>query len=235
MADSVRRWMIGTGVAAGLALGLGTSARLLESTARHDRDEGRQAATSSRGESSEVLKAIAAMRQDFERLSAEVAGLGADVGRMRRQVHALQTAEPAGEDGAAEDPNRDPATNGEEGADATARYLETLESSFKAEKPDRRWAYQAQQTILEAFAGGTHGAVGAESPADADAMTGSSVGKVECRTTLCRLEVSSESSEALGAFMHEMPRKVGRELPRMTVQPIKTADGRLETVVYLGR
>ena len=83
----------------------------------------------------------------------------------------------------------------EEMAHTDARQLETLEAELNGEKPDPAWARNAEQALHALWQGQEN--------------SGLSLVHVECRTSLCRLELdldgTSSAEESLRALMYLIP------------------------------
>jgi hypothetical protein len=250
MTTLVKRALVGMGMAGSLAVGwamsrtsmigeaLERTSMIGEALERTGKSAVEQPAMPSRDENAQVLAAIAALRQDMDRLGGKVAGLGVDVARIERQGREEGTSVAANarakEEGSRDEIAREPATA--DGASREAeRVLDAVESNFRAEKLDTAWASQVSGTIVKAFAQeeGSEAEAGAGSAEET--LLGSSLDKVECRSTSCRLEVSHSGPEAFAAFVHGLPSKVGSELPLVTFRPVSSPDGGIATVVFLSR
>lgn len=96
-----------------------------------------------------------------------------------------------------------------------------IESSFFSEPVDGAWSVEAIDTIDEATA--------------SEELAETAVFAVDCRATLCRMEVQHDDPQALAEFEQWLPRKVVDMLPRITMDRIDGIDGSVTTVVYLAR
>jgi len=110
-------------------------------------------------------------------------------------------------------------------AEATARMqqanFEAIEAGFGAEPTDAAWANKVTDLVKGAVAD-----KGAE---------GNDIQMLECRSTLCRVEVFHSTPAAKAGFLHNFAFKVGSELPELTIQPIDGADGTSISRIYLAR
>lgn len=78
-----------------------------------------------------------------------------------------------------------------------------IQRTFDAEPRDPRWAAEATAEIRDAVS--------------APELSGSRVTDIDCRTTLCRLEVEHPSETVRETFAVELPTRV-RSLPRTTTR-----------------
>jgi hypothetical protein len=127
--------------------------------------------------------------KQVEALGAEVAAVKAELARLeRRAAGATRVEVPVADAG--EQPAR--ARDG-----APRRQLETKEvaaayaAHLAGEAVDARWSAQQESAIAAAF----HG----------DVLQGSKLARVECRTSLCRMEVDHEGMEAEDRFAQAAP------------------------------
>ena len=240
MTRLVKRTLIGMGMAGSLAIGWAISGDTMVggSFERTGRNAAGQPAVPSRNENDQVLAAITALRQEMGRLGGKVTGLSAEVARIERQGRQDKTSAVA--DAQAEDdtPQDETAQGPRAAAEAnrqTERFLDTVEANFQAEKLDTKWASEVSGTIVQAFAEGDEGNSGAGAADMEETLAGSSLDKVECRSTSCRLEVSHADPEAFETFVHGLASKLGGQLPLVTIRPVNSPGGGLATVVYLSR
>jgi hypothetical protein len=110
----------------------------------------------------------------------------------------------------------------------SARPLAQLEAEHGAEPRDRAWSERAEELITRAFdadssAAGEHGA----------GLSGSEVESIDCRSTVCRVDVTHADTAALADFLHDFPSRVGSELPRVALEPRESGNDTLTTVVFL--
>jgi hypothetical protein len=101
------------------------------------------------------------------------------------------------------------------------RRVALIQATLRSEGTDIRWADQAERSIL--------------SVSENSELTGSTVGQLECRTTICRVDISHESDLAADHFsgpfltrLPNLPRAMARRYP-------SEAGGRVKTVVFLAR
>ncbi|MGH9891510.1 MAG: hypothetical protein ACREA0_05905 [bacterium] len=100
-------------------------------------------------------------------------------------------------------------------------YAQTIEASLEAETVDSAWSGSTADLIREVFA--------------ADELAGASLQDIDCRATLCRVEVQHRDEAKLRKFQHLFPFRVSQVLPRLMMHRIENADGSITTYLYLAR
>jgi len=100
-------------------------------------------------------------------------------------------------------------------------YAQAIEASLEAETVDSAWSGSTSQIIGEAFTG--------------EELAGASLQDIDCRSTLCRVEVQHRDEAKLQEFQRLFPLKVSQALPRMMMHRIDNADGSITTYLYLAR
>jgi len=98
---------------------------------------------------------------------------------------------------------------------------EANEAALQAETADTGWSGEARDLIESAVA--------------AQDLAGTSLDDVECRATLCRVEVTHKDRQAQAAFERQFIIAVVQLLPRATRQTVENDDGSSRTVLYLAR
>lgn len=169
---------------------------------------------------------IAGLRERLARLETEIAGLRrerkADV--MRVQSH----GDTMGTQGDAEELSntveQQLAAELEAAKRRNVAYLESIESTYNSEKTDGAWAQQAAAEITAAL-----------SPEEGATLAQASVQEVECRLSLCRVEVSLAGRGRMDEFLHRFHPKVAHLLPRLTIQPFERGGDSATFVIYLAR
>ena len=101
-----------------------------------------------------------------------------------------------------------------------AEYFKNFSDNVAYQNPDPAWANDAEKTIYEAV--------------DDDPMLkGSKIISVDCRSTLCRVEVYHDTEEASEKFNLEFLYKVSSKMPKGSIVRKKLADGRYKSTVFL--
>lgn len=171
---------------------------------------------------------LASLKHDIAVLKADLAGLRRLVKEQARRPRrsSRREGEVASPDPATLplDPSVDRAESENAATEDTERNqaerIDTIEANLRGERLDATWAAQASDAIKHAIAD--------------EALIGTSVQDVECRATLCRVEVVHDNLPA-AQFVQLFAMKVGPVLPRMTSQPVQKDDGTSGTLIYLAR
>lgn len=100
-------------------------------------------------------------------------------------------------------------------------YMDYIENSLQNEPIDQRWASDTRKTINQVFT--------------SEEFVGANVVDIECRATLCRVEVIHDSLQAVGDFDIWWPQKLAAILPNATVDRFTLEDGSVGTSIYLAR
>ncbi|MGQ0443644.1 MAG: hypothetical protein ACT4O2_00590 [Beijerinckiaceae bacterium] len=100
-------------------------------------------------------------------------------------------------------------------------YAQTIEASLEAEPVDSAWSGSTADRIREIFTG--------------DELAGASLQDIDCRATLCRIEVQHRDEAKLREFQRLFPLRVSQVLPRLMMHRIENADGSVTTYLYLAR
>lgn len=96
-----------------------------------------------------------------------------------------------------------------------------LEDRFAAETPDASWATTAQQEL--------HADLGRFATRDA------SVRDVQCRASMCRIELALATRDAASGFMESWLRKRTWQGPGVADNDVVGADGQPRMVMFLGK
>lgn len=98
--------------------------------------------------------------------------------------------------------------------------IQILASAFEAEPLDADWSAEAVDAI--------------ERSLDAEALAGTTAVGVECRSTICQLEVEHDNSIDVARFELWFPILTAEVAPRITLEH-EEFDGRVNTIAYLAR
>ena len=165
--------------------------------------------------------------ESLEDLRREVAQLRADLRRVQQDLeargHAPASAAPAPEE---DEELADPEPHSaDEIALLEQQQIEThalaIEARLEAETADSAWSGRTAGRILEIFTG--------------EKLGGAALQDIDCRATLCRVEVQHRDEAKLREFQHLFPFKVAQVLPRLMMHRMDNADGSITTYLYLAR
>jgi hypothetical protein len=161
-------------------------------------------------------------------LRREIAALRAEVALLRGQVLAQAVAPPE-----AEHPEDAGIDSGEgasgqaleqasrEAEQRHAERLEAIQSALLGESVDPAWSLEATGGIEQVFTRGL--------------FREARLLGVECRASLCRVEVLHQDPAELPQFTASFPAEVAAYANRMTMRQTLNEDGSVVTVLYLGR
>lgn len=177
---------------------------------------------------------------DIQSLRREVALLRDDLAAVRRRLEqlaprAVEAEQQDAAHGAAVsegmpsiDPREDPAAAAAERqrleAESEQRILaqaEANEAALQKETEDPTWSGEARDLIDSAVA--------------TEELAATSVQDVECRATLCRVEVTHKDRQAQVAFESQFIMAIAQLLPQATLRTVENEDGSSSTVLYLAR
>lgn len=165
---------------------------------------------------------VAALRRELSGLRAEVTALREALRDRASTAPAAQDAGPVGEPLAVAplDPEAELAAETAEVERASLKRMEAIEAVLNAEPVDSRWADTARATVREALGVG---------------LDGAAIADVDCRSTLCRVELRHLDGGAAAALQRRFPLRVGRVLPRLRMHRLENPDGSITTLIYLAR
>ena len=103
----------------------------------------------------------------------------------------------------------------------TSARFDSYQSNLLQEEVDYKWSNTAISSIDNAF----------QKPEIAD----STVQTMECRSTMCMVQVTHNSEQDMDEFQLWFPSYVNQELPRVAMQHQKDSNGHITTTVYLAR
>lgn len=185
-----------------------------------------QSVTIMRGQSDQTMIAtVEGLRKEITALRADMSGLAARVSEIENRYVsssispnlAKQVPLPAVE------PTED------ELKQHQVERLAAIEKDFQSEMVEKEWASKTSSAIRDVFnAIGTQGNKWPE-------LNGSSLQNVECRSSLCKLEVDHADQKAVMGFMRNFQGSIGRSLPRMVRELQQNPDGSFTTHAYMAR
>lgn len=164
--------------------------------------------------------------------SSRLARLEAEVARVQQQLQAqtvrleelfapINDAEPSTVEMSPEEYALAQAQEEEEAEQERFARLEFIETSLQTEQIDSEWSDQTSVAIKQTF--------------NSQELAAAEVSNIDCRATLCRVDVHHDNQEKLTAFQSWFPLKVAESLPRLTMDHSEEGEDRFSTVVYLAR
>lgn len=169
-------------------------------------------------------------------LRSQVALLRSDLAKVQRQLrHLVQSASQAQlsvKPSGAEEPADAVVLSEQELREQEADMIEAEnqrslahmaagEAALQQESADDVWSSQAMDALGQALG--------------SEEFSSTKVQDMECRTTLCWLEVEHRDKEQQMAFEQQFSFKVGQLLPRMMMHSEEQTDGTISVTIYLAR
>lgn len=161
-------------------------------------------------------------------LRREIAALRAEVALLRGQVLAETAARSEAEHPEDTGIDSEEGTSGQaleqasrEAEQRHAERVEAIEAALLGESVDSAWSLEASGGIEQVFTRGL--------------FREARLLGVECRASLCRVEVLHRSPAELPQFTATFPAEVAAYANRMTMRQTLNEDGSVITVLYLGR
>ena len=98
-------------------------------------------------------------------------------------------------------------------------YIGALAADFDREARDPRWSSDTGAALQAAF--------GSED------LKGVQYQNIDCRKTMCRVEIEDDGSDAASEALHKVGMAIGGTLPSMLVDRVDHGNGRATMVLYL--
>lgn len=191
-------------------------------------DEGTTPVFASRADDAdETARAVIRLAREVEDLRGQLQRLAAaesdrdrhaELGELRADVTDLQIQVAGGGESPREE--LDIATP-MSSARVDEERLATVDAAFQHEAIDPGWSLDASQTISNAL--------------EMAAATQTELRQVDCRTTLCFVEVEHVDAQAADDFALQFPMAVADALPQATYEYEETGDGGVTVRIYLAR
>ncbi|MGQ0657952.1 MAG: hypothetical protein ACT4NU_07655 [Chromatiales bacterium] len=180
-------------------------------------------------EEGDLADEVTAQKQELARLSADFAALREDVRALRQTAAQSNVAEREREPDD-EYENLDPEWAAEQELEREQTIVEArmqdLDAQLESEQPDVAWASHAGTTLWQALAG--------------QDLAGTTVAGLDCRATLCRLDLNHEDEASRDRFLQiTLDRRIRPAitdmLDAMTLHPVQNSDGSIATVIFWAR
>lgn len=159
------------------------------------------------------------IQEEFSKLKEEIAALYQQIGNISTASESLDNAEGLREP--AEFTEQDIIAATEEQAYKDRKRMEMINSVFLSENTDYQWATKITKLITQ--------------PLENGEQVRTILSDVECRATLCRVEVNHEDATAAGEFELQLSMQVGESLPQINYFHEPQDDGSINVVMYLVR
>ncbi|MEQ1557413.1 MAG: hypothetical protein ABL933_00565 [Methyloglobulus sp.] len=107
--------------------------------------------------------------------------------------------------------------------------INALENDFQQQSANLKWSATASNIIQDAFEN--------RGKANDKGFSRGTIKSVECRTSMCRVEINQSDHNAYQKLLEDFPREVAAKakLPRMITQPTQNPDGTIDTLVFLSQ
>ncbi|MEM7250731.1 MAG: hypothetical protein AAF493_04875 [Pseudomonadota bacterium] len=106
-------------------------------------------------------------------------------------------------------------------AEATSEHFARVDERFQSQSPDRDW----ERTAVNAITDGLQD----------DAMAGSDVTTMQCRSGMCRLELIHDDIVEMTAFIEHFGEALSEVAPSMAMNKVVNDDGSVSSIVYLAQ
>jgi hypothetical protein len=164
--------------------------------------------------SEDEKEGISSLKEDIGRLQYQLSLLRQQASSTTERGRQSPEADRSSDQMLAEDPS-------EKAKQVYQERMETLESSFRSEPEDAKWSSNARSTVWELL--------------NRDEALRVATRHLECRSSLCRMELAEDSSGALYGSMVSMARSLAKIFPRIEGNRIDGADGKATLVYYMLR
>lgn len=164
--------------------------------------------------------AAASAEGDRVALKARIKVLEQTLAAARRSLTARTATPTAAPTEKVDEADGAPEVDPEEARRRSERRIAHIQAVFEADPVDRSWASPAEIQFAESVG--------------SDALRGSTLLALECRTRLCRAEVDHGTEADFDVFARDLPTLL-QGMPRTTMKRLPTTDGRGRTILYAAR
>lgn len=170
-----------------------------------------------------VTVGLSEIQEEFSRLKEETAALRARMGRDSDANENHNSLNNTNNDSLASSQRTEegPIAAGQEQAYKDYERMQIISNVFLAEPTDRQWSAETNNLVEQFFED--------VEPLKVD------LSYVECRSTLCRVEVNYNDAAAADEFALRFPMHVGKALPNVTYHYEQHDDGHTSVVMHLAR
>ncbi|MGH8520166.1 MAG: hypothetical protein ACREU9_01710 [Gammaproteobacteria bacterium] len=169
-----------------------------------------------------ITGGLSKIQEEFSRLKKETAALRERIGGDSDANGDHRSLNSANDDSldASQRTEEGPIAAGHEQADKDYERMQIINNVFSAEPTDRQWSAETNNLVKQFFED--------VEPLQVD------LSDVECRSTLCRVEVNYKDAAA-DEFALRFPMHVGKALPNITYHYEQHDDGHTSVVMYLAK
>lgn len=120
-------------------------------------------------------------------------------------------------------PVADPVNSPSAEDESLKEMINELDAAFHAQSTDEQWSLNSSNQIYAYF----------DQMSQQESNFGSELRSVECRASLCKVEVLHESAVAADEFFLRFPGSVGSALPSISYQFENMPDGKINVLMFL--
>jgi hypothetical protein len=173
-------------------------------------------------EFADLRQQVALLKSEVARIQRQWRQRAYAAAQVRRSATPTGTAAPADAvvGSAQESHEHDAKTMAREHQQSLAR-MAAGEAALQRETPSDVWSVQATEALREALA--------------SEEFAATTVHEIDCRSTLCRLQVVHEDPIQQALFQNSFTFKVGPLLPKMMMHTDELGDGTISATLYLAR
>lgn len=165
--------------------------------------------------------ALLTLRQEVHDLRDELSALKRALARETAALHQQMAARPRPRATVVHDPPYPPETVHEQARQTHEQTMAAVEDGFFQQSVDGQWSVFASDAIFQGFLEtGLPASVGAD---------------VECRASLCRVELIGEDLAEIDRWLPQLTAQVSDILPGITTTPLELAGEPSGVVIYLVR
>jgi hypothetical protein len=180
-----------------------------------------------------VLREFSVLRSELATLNPTIQRLSLEVGELKVKLAALSNQSSDGENSdttfieISDQANFKPETaadmiaRNEEEEKKNDEHIGVIKNAFQTQNTDEQWSADVTDTITAVFAN--------KSFLDAE------LSQVQCRSTLCIVEVEHRDSSAVDEFDMEFQMQIGGQLPQTNYTSTQNDDGSVTVTMYMAR
>lgn len=176
----------------------------------------------------ELIASIQALRKEVSALRADLSSLQTHVSNIESK-HAPNTGSIMASETIKTISPPQPEPTAEQLKHQHEARLAAIDKDFQSETPELEWATKTSTVIQDVF-----DSIGSNGNKRAD-LNGSSLQDLECRASLCKIEVNHIDQKAARNFTRNFLSSVSHDLSRMVPELQQNPDGSFTTRAYMAR